>query len=352
MIVTIIGARPQFVKAAVLSKALADAGIAEMLIHTGQHYDYKMSEVFFEELNIPGVTHNLNVGSSLHGAQTAEMMIAIEQILIQQKEQVKAVLVYGDTNSTIAGALVAAKLHIPIIHVEAGLRSFDKRMPEEVNRIVTDHLSHTLFCSSQVGVDQLATEGITQNVFNVGDIMYDAVATFVPKARKPEDEVLAAKMEQPFNLVTIHRPSNTDDEQQLQRILDAIGEQSQAQFIWPVHPRNKQKLNSLQLPKNLTICEPISYFEMMYALAHCTKVITDSGGLQKEAYWLKKPVITMRNTTEWVETLHNNWNQLCDFEKTDFKICFEQTPSIESWQPLYGNGSAAIEIVNKIGKLF
>jgi UDP-GlcNAc3NAcA epimerase len=353
MILTIIGARPQFVKAAVLSKALQEVGIPEKIVHTGQHYDYKMSEIFFEELNIPKVAFNLNVGSSSHGVQTGEMMIAIEKIVLDNYNQLKAILVYGDTNSTAAGALVAAKLHIPVIHVEAGLRSFDKTMPEEINRIVTDHISTILFCSSTEGVNQLAKEGIANNVYNVGDIMYDAVKAFSARSKAPQDATLQELiLTGNFVLVTLHRPSNTDDTTKMQLILDAMAAQQDQHFIWPVHPRNKATLSALYIPANLLLIEPFSYFEMLHALQHCQVVITDSGGLQKEAYWMQKPCITLRNTTEWIETLHHNWNQLCNLDTTTIADCLNRIPTMDTWVPLYGNGNTSTEIAAIIKKQF
>ena len=350
MIVTILGARPQFIKAAALSRAFIKAGIKEEIVHTGQHYDPKMSDVFFNDLKIPGIAKNLNIGSGNHGAQTGEMLIAIEQYITNHKSKIDAVLVYGDTNSTLAGALVAAKLHIPIIHVEAGLRSFDKTMPEEVNRILTDHISSILFCSSSEGLEQLRKEGVTENVFEVGDIMQDAVVAFLPFAKRPDSETLQQILDKKYNLITIHRPGNTDNVLVLQGILNAI-ETIKDKCIWPVHPRNKATLSKLRLPDNLVLCEPFSYFEMLFTLSNCNKVITDSGGLQKEAYWLKKPCITVRPQTEWVETLENNWNQLCSGSPDDLQKCYTRTPLKETWKPLYGEGSATEKIINHLKEI-
>jgi UDP-GlcNAc3NAcA epimerase len=349
MILTVVGARPQFIKAAALSNAFIKAGINEEIVHTGQHYDPNMSDVFFNELNIQGVVKNLKIGSGNHGSQTGEMLIAIEDYILTNKSKVDAVLVYGDTNSTLAGALVASKLHIPVIHVEAGLRSFNKTMPEEVNRILTDHISSILFCSSYEGVEQLKKEGITQNVFEVGDIMYDAVKSFLPFAKKPHLKNCNIDFNEIYNLITIHRPSNTDNLIVLSDILDSI-KSVEDKFIWPVHPRNKGNLLKLKLPDNLIVCDPFSYFEMLYALVNCSRVITDSGGLQKEAYWLRKPCITLRPQTEWIETLHNNWNQLSSAKKIDFQKCYGFSPLDETWKPLYGNGNAAIKIIDYLQK--
>jgi UDP-GlcNAc3NAcA epimerase len=345
MIVTIIGARPQFVKAAVLSKAMKDHGIDEKIIHTGQHYDPKMSDIFFEELGIPGVDKNLHIGSGQHGSQTGKMMIAIEDYILSQSVTIDGLLVYGDTNSTLAGALVASKLNIPVLHIEAGLRSFNRTMPEEVNRVLTDHVSQLLFCSSEEGVLQLAKEGITTNVFNVGDIMYDGVTIFLPFAKKPN--VKDFDFDEIYNLITIHRPSNTDDKNSLKGIIEALSIIPN-QCIWPVHPRIKSTISNLSLPSNVFLTEPFSYFEMLYVLGNSHKVITDSGGLQKEAYWLKKPCITIRPETEWIETLHNNWNQLCKSNKSDILPMYKNNPETKTWRNLYGDGNASKRIAEII----
>lgn len=347
MIVTVLGARPQFVKAAVLSKAFKDAGIEEKIIHTGQHYDANMSDVFFNELNIPGVDANLHIGSGNHGDQTGKMLIAIEDYVFNQEKEISALLVYGDTNSTLAGALVASKLHIPVIHVEAGLRSFNKKMPEEVNRILTDHMSDVLFCSSEAGEIQLRKEGVIKNVHVVGDIMQDAVNLFSALAKQPKMASQTFNFEEDYNLITIHRPANTDDKIILQELLDGIGNLPNP-CVWPVHPRNKKTITLLNIPDNLTICDPFSYFEMLYVLSNCKKVITDSGGLQKEAYWLKKPCITIRPETEWIETLHNNWNQLAEPNTKDIISKNNCEPLLNTWKPLYGDGNTVKQIVKII----
>lgn len=347
MIVTILGARPQFVKAAALSREFITVGIKEKIIHTGQHYDPKMSAVFFDELGIPGVDCNLRIGSEDHGTQTGKMMIAIENYIKGLKNQISAVLVYGDTNSTLAGAIVAAKMHIPIIHVEAGLRSFNKQMPEEINRILTDHVAELLFCSSEEGKRQLAIEGITKNVHVVGDIMQDVVNLFLPMARMPSFENSEILLNGKFNLITIHRPANTDNKLMLQEILNGIGDLP-IPNIWPIHPRIKNLLSSLKVPGNIKFCEPFSYFEMLYMLSNCRKVVTDSGGLQKEAYWLKKPCLTIRSETEWRETLNNNWNQLCKPDRNEITSLYQKEPKKDSWVPLYGDGNSRKKIVEII----
>lgn len=349
MILTILGARPQFIKAAALSKALLEIGIEERIIHTGQHFDYNMSQVFFDELGIPTVVENLHIGAGEHGRQTGEMLIALEALMLQYRSSIKAVLVYGDTNSTLAGALCAAKLQLPVVHVEAGLRSWNKSMPEEINRIMTDHVSDLLFCSSEIGVKNLREEGILENVHISGDIMQDSMRIFRDSSRSAPFAEQLSEINH-FNLLTIHRPSNTDDVTRLQEILSALGETDEV-FIWPVHPRNKKSLKTLVIPDQIKPIAPFSYFEMLDALEHCNRVITDSGGLQKEAYWSRKPCITIRTETEWTETLHDQWNQLCP-DLSQFSSCWEKEPTKLSWIPLYGDGHAGEFIASKIKEIF
>ncbi len=348
-ILTIVGARPQFVKAAVVSEALSDLNIPEKIIHTGQHYDHEMSTIFWEELNIPVPALNLGIGSGSHGEQTGIMLQKLESYILQEPELPTALMVYGDTNSTLAGALVASKLHIPVIHVEAGLRSFNKAMPEEINRIMTDHISDILFCSSDQGVKQLKREGISKGVFNVGDVMYDALLTFseIAKQKVSLSDITSLKKDQ-FILTTIHRPSNTDNEDHLKNIMEAFSKIEQ-QILWPVHPRNKNKIEQLDLPANLVLSEPVSYFEMMVLLNNCQKVITDSGGLQKEAYWMKKQCITVRNETEWIETLDGKWNTLTGPYAERIVRAVNSNPET-NWVPLYGQGFSSSDIANIIKK--
>lgn len=341
MVVTVIGARPQFIKAAVLSKELKSSGTHEVIIHTGQHYDYKMSDVFFSELGLPGAEINLNVGSGAHGAQTAEILVGIEKYLIEYQSDVSHVLLYGDTNSTLAGALAASKLNIPIVHVESGLRSYNREMPEEINRIITDQLSSLLFCSSETGVNNLRNEGIIGNVYVSGDIMLDAFNTYSEIAAKKYNikEILPREITDNYMLLTIHRPVNTKNIENLNEILAGIAG-LETNVVWPVHPRNKESLGKLTIPDNVFVFEPFSYFEMMVVLNGARKVLTDSGGLQKEAYWAKKPCITIRTETEWVETLHHNWNRLCSPDRRIVKAAAESVVDPGSWSSLYGNGNA------------
>ncbi len=342
MILTVIGARPQFIKAAIVSIALKKAGIEEVIIHTGQHYDESMSDVFWNELRIPKPYKNLNIGSGLQGEQTAQIMIALEKEVLQLKPS--AILVYGDTNSTLAAAIVASKLCIKLIHVEAGLRSFNKTMPEEINRIVTDRLSDILFCSSQKGIEQLKKEGIDNEVYNVGDVMYDALINFhqISIEKFKLSDILPFDFE-PFILATIHRPTNTDDPEKIKEILGAFS-QLPYKIIWPLHPRNKSNIAKQKIPANLFIVPPASYFQMQILLRACSKVCTDSGGLQKEAYWAKKPCITLRNETEWVETLEYDWNILTGSNKTKIIDAVDKKIDIHSWKELYSDGNASQKI--------
>lgn len=350
MILTILGARPQFVKAAVVSKALKNAGIDEKIVHTGQHYDDQMSGVFWRELGLPEIYTNLEVGSGLHGKQTAEIIEKVERLIVDLNPQ--AILVYGDTNSTLGGAIAASKFNdIKLIHVEAGLRSFNRAMPEEINRIVSDHLSHILFCSSENGVRQLASEGITSNVFDVGDVMHDCINTFTPVA---ERSVSGERVDQfgnaDFLVMTIHRPSNTDNEQNMQAILNAI-QDIRKMVVWPVHPRNRNSVSRMNLPSNLVLLEPVPYFDMLYLLKKCQGVLTDSGGLQKEAYWMKKKCITIRTETEWTETLAGNANTLTGPDTEKILAAYHNYHPVVWDDQLYGDGFASQRIAEKLKEL-
>jgi UDP-GlcNAc3NAcA epimerase len=349
MIMTVIGARPQFVKAAVVSRALKDFNIEEIIIHTGQHYDKEMSDIFWEELDLPKPQKNLMVGSGLHGAQTAQIITKLEKEMLDIRPQ--ALLVYGDTNSTLAGAIVASKLNIKVIHVEAGLRSFNRTMPEEINRIITDCVSEILFCSSEEGVKQLEREGIVTNVFNVGDVMYDALNAYGPIAKNKIklEEVLPFEYE-PYILATIHRPSNTDSSFNLEGIISAFRELPY-KIVWPLHPRNRESITRFNIPENVFIILPASYLEMQVLLQSCTKVCTDSGGLQKEAYWSKKPCITLRDDTEWVETLSGNWNILTGPNRTKIVNAVLTKVELNTWKELYGDGKASVRIASILKNL-
>lgn len=347
MILTVVGARPQFVKAAALSMAFRDAGITEWVLHTGQHYDYLMSEVFWKELGIQKPYKNCEVGSGFHGAQTARILEGVEAELLDK--QPRALLVFGDTNSTLGAALAAAKLHIPVYHVEAGLRSFNRKMPEEINRVLTDHISDLLFCSSQKGVDNLKAEGITKGVHVVGDIMYSALLNFQPVAQQEEYRKTAGLDK--YYLMTIHREENTSDTGNLKQIMNALGK-TDARLVWPIHPRTRKILeqSGIAVPASLEIRDPFSYLEMLNALNGCAGVITDSGGLQKEAYWLKKRCITIRTETEWVETLTGNWNMLVNPDEQELAAALATTPVGEPDIQVYGDGDAHKRIAEQIGR--
>lgn len=407
-IVTIIGARPQFIKAATVSRAIAQHNnlanatdlITEILIHTGQHYDDNMSRVFFDELDIPKPHYNLGIGSELHGKQTGAMLSAIEEVLIQEKPNI--VLTYGDTNSTLAGALAAAKLHIASAHVEAGLRSYNRRMPEEINRIIADELSSLLFCPTETALTNLLREGIggsqvdqlqgldldTQLVFNSGDVMYDSILFNKSLAEKKSNildqlELLGQSGDlKDYCLATIHRPENTDSELNLTQILEALTQitaKTGTKVILPLHPRTRKKVEEFEPEKKfnlltltcnpnsssnpINIIDPIGYLDMVQLERHAYAISTDSGGVQKEAYLLGVPCITLRNETEWVETLDAGWNTLTgpdtqkildafgtishwDGQGPPFKQSRTQTNSI----PPFGDGKAAEKIVHIISK--
>lgn len=292
-----------------VSRALAEAGIEEVLVHTGQHYDPALSQVFFDELGIPPPAVNLEVGSGPHAVQTGAMMMRLEAYL-QEQPAFGWVVVYGDTNSTLAGALVAAKRHVPLAHVEAGLRSFNRRMPEEVNRIVADRLSDLLFCPTKTAVDNLRREGIVEGVHLTGDVMLDATRFFADRAATQQPlAALTTHLPQGYYLATLHRAENTDDPARLAEIFAGLG-RLDAPVLAPLHPRTRDRLAGIILPPNVERMEPVSYLAMLTLVRNARRVLTDSGGLQKEAFWLGVPCITLRDETEWVETLENGWNQL------------------------------------------
>ena len=309
-VVTILGARPQFIKAAPLCFALREAGVRESLVHTGQHYDDRMSEIFFRELGIPEPTLNLGIGSGGHGQQTGAMLAAIENLLIAEKPDL--LLVYGDTNSTLAGALAAAKLNLPIAHVEAGLRSFNRTMPEEINRVLTDHCSSLLFCPTGRAVANLATENITDGVHLLGDTMYDALMRFAPAALRQSDlQERLGLAGQRFLLATIHRPYTVDDPKVLAEVFVAFA-RLDLPVVFPVHPRTLGRIRAfgLDFPENVRAIEPLGYLDMLALLHKAALVLTDSGGVQKEACFAGAPCVTLRPETEWVETVEAGWNVL------------------------------------------
>lgn len=350
-IVTIVGARPQFIKAAPVSLAIRQSGHQEILVHTGQHYDENMSDVFFSELGIPKPDINLAVGSGSHGAQTAAMLSGIEEVLI--KENPEWLLIYGDTNSTLAGALAASKLHIPIAHIESGLRSFNWRMPEEVNRVVADRLSQLLLCPSTTAVKNLTQEGIVTGVHLVGDIMYDAVIKFSQIADRTSSILTKLNLEaKKYYLATVHRAENTDDRTSMTNILKAFS-QLDLPVILPLHPRTRSKLAEYEydlnnLP-NVHPIDPVGYLDMLQLQKQARLILTDSGGVQKEAYWLKVPCVTLRAETEWVETVEVGANILA---RTDVNLILSAVGAhldsnlTECDFSLYGDGKTTPTIVD------
>jgi UDP-GlcNAc3NAcA epimerase len=356
---TIVGARPQFIKAATVSRVIASQShIQEVIVHTGQHYDANMSDQFFEELNIPTPTYPLAVGSGLHGEQTGTMLTKIEAVLLLEAPD--WVLVYGDTNSTLAGALAAAKLHIPVAHVEAGLRSFNRKMPEEINRIVADHLGTVLFTPTDHGYQQLLKEGIPpEKIHNVGDVMYDATLYYNERNAQRQTLVDAFNLQgQAYTLATIHRAENTDCDQRLTHIVNALLELSaKMPVILPLHPRTVVSLDRLNLldalKKQVRVIEPVGYLDMLALEQHATCIVTDSGGVQKEAYFNRVPCITLRDETEWVELVELGWNTLCSPNEpfSLLPIMSASRPSSrESERQLYGNGDAAEKIVHMLSQ--
>ena len=355
-VLTIVGARPQFIKAAPMSKAFLDDGqIEEILVHTGQHYDENMSEIFFEQLQIPKPHFNLHIGSSSHAVQTASMMMEIEKVIDSTKPD--GLLVYGDTNSTLAAALTGKKKHIPIFHIESGLRSFDQKMPEEVNRIMTDHISDLLFCPSLVSKKQLIKEGLDpEKIFISGDIMKETLEFVLPFLKSTQNE--------PFLLVTIHRQENTDNPKNLNAIFDGLIEainDTENRAIVPMHPRTRKMLGN-QLSKytsnpKISIIEPVGFIEMVSLIQECKGVITDSGGLQKEAYFLQKPCLTVRDSTEWTELIDSGWNRLCS-PTSSSNIAKNIVEQISNFTPppydksLYGEGKTSKLICQTIFDYF
>jgi UDP-GlcNAc3NAcA epimerase len=383
-IMTVLGARPQFIKAAVVSRAIdefnsasRDGMLKEQIVHTGQHFDLNMSEVFFSEMSIPKPSKHLNINRMSHGAMTGRMVEAIESLLVERSPDL--VLVYGDTNSTLAGALAAAKLHIPIAHVEAGLRSFNRRMPEEHNRVMTDHLSSLLFCPTTTSVHNLEREGLSDypaadsakadhamppHVFQVGDVMYDASLYYYRQAKlraASAKKIITERLHgRRFALTTLHRQENTDNPDDFNAIISALVNVSkEIPVVWPMHPRTQQVIKAQALDTRLNradivVIDPVGYFDMIELLDNCAIVLTDSGGLQKEAYFFKKPCVTLRPETEWVELVEHGVNRVVGSNPTrianavaqmlDAKFNFDQS--------LYGCGNAGAEIVSIIANIF
>jgi UDP-GlcNAc3NAcA epimerase len=352
-IVTVVGARPQFIKAAPVSKALREAGHTEFLLHTGQHYDYGMSQIFFDELGLPQADVNLDVRSGEHGQQTGQMLMGIEEVLLREKPD--WVLVYGDTNSTLAGALAAVKLHIPFAHVEAGLRSFNRAMPEEHNRVLTDHCADLLFCPTQTAVENLAKEGLTTGVHQVGDPMYDAVLMFSEKAGQVSTILETLGLQKGgYLLATVHRAYNTDDPRALETIVSTLASLDEP-VIFPVHPRTRQKINQMGLInrkssiKNLQFIDPVSYLDMLLLEQNARMILTDSGGVQKEAYFFDVPCLTLRPETEWVETVQSGWNVLVGTDQERILSGLNHVfPDLDNRSDLFGDGHAASKMADCI----
>lgn len=352
-ILSVVGARPQFIKASPLS-AVIRRFHDEILVHTGQHYDHGMSDIFFEDLGIPAPNYHLGIGSGTHGAQTGAMLQAIEAVL--EKERPQAVVIYGDTNSTLAGALAAVKLHIPVAHIEAGLRSFNRTMPEEINRVVADHVSTWLFTPSSASREQLAQEGIRSGVHVVGDIMYDALLLHRDRAEQRSRVLELLELgRKSYYVATIHRAENTDRRENLVQLFEALN-RLRMPVVLPLHPRTSQKLQEYNLTpgRNVRCIDPLGYLDMLTIQRGASCVLTDSGGVQKEAYYLEVPCVTLRTETEWVETVTTGWNLICG---TDPDCIVEGVRKMERCQSshpnLYGDGDAARRIVdvlsNEIG---
>ena len=374
-IVTIIGARPQIIKAAALSRAIKNnfsSQITEIIVHTGQHYDDNMSQVFFDELEIPLPNYNLNVGSGNHGKQTATMISAIEDVLLIEKPN--AIVLYGDTNSTLAGAMAASKIHIPVIHIEAGLRSFNKSMPEEINRIMCDHVSTLLFSPTKTGYDNLIQEGFLSQtkapysidnpkIYHCGDVMYDNSLFFSKISDVKTSIINDLKLKNNgFILATIHRNNNTDEPIRLNALFKSLNDISinhQLQIVLPLHPRtsnlldrnlSKDLVEAIRLNSNFKIISPVSFLEMLALEKNCCLVMTDSGGVQKEAFYFEKPCVILRPETEWIELLENGAALIADADENKIKFSFEQLIAKKdlSFPKLYGDGNAAVFICSEI----
>ncbi len=375
-IVTIIGARPQFIKAGTVSRAIMEHNeslvdgfsfldkanqieletknkklITEIIVHTGQHFDANMSDVFFDEMKIPQPDYNLNINGLGHGAMTGQMLEKIEEVLLKEKPD--WVMVYGDTNSTLAGALAASKLHIKVAHIEAGLRSFNMDMPEEVNRILTDRISSILFCPTQSAIDNLNNEGFPfpitnsqQLITNVGDVMQDGAIFYKELAIKPK-----VKLEDKYILSTIHRAENTDDLTRLKSIIEALNEiAKETQIVLPLHPRTKSILEKNDITVNFTTIEPVGYLEMVYLIKNSKLIMTDSGGLQKEAFFFEKPCITLRDETEWIELVENRFNILVGADKEKILASYKEFKFNTDFSiNLYGGGKASEKIATTLG---
>jgi UDP-GlcNAc3NAcA epimerase len=346
-VLTVVGARPQFIKAAIVSKRIKEESedIDEIILHTGQHYDENMSHVFFDQMGLVKPKYNLQIGNLSHGAMTGRMLESIESIIKDEKPEF--VMVYGDTNSTLAGALAASKLHTAVIHIEAGLRSLNMQMPEEINRIVTDQLSTTLFCPTEQAVVNLNNEGFERKgwitIIKNGDVMFDAAMYFAKFALAP-----SFKVPEKFILATLHRAENTDSKDRMQEIIFALNKlNAETPVIVPLHPRTQKLITQYQIPVNFFVCEPLGYLQMLFMLKNASLVITDSGGLQKEAYFFNNPCITVRDQTEWVELVEGGYNILSNANENDIYKSYlrMKDKSFDSSEDaLYGKGQASSKI--------
>ena len=350
LVASVVGARPQFIKAAVVSRALEHACVPELIVHTGQHYDYGMSELFFRELAIPQPCLNLGIGSAAHSRQTGAMLEVLEKAFLELEPAM--VLVYGDTNSTLAGALAAVKLNIPVAHVEAGLRSFNMRMPEEINRLLSDKISSLLFCPTQTAVENLRCEGITEGVEMCGDVMYDAALFYAGRAPDLSETAAAGFDEKGFYLATVHRAENTDDGQRLLNIFGTLAS-LQRPVLLPMHPRTSNRLarTGFKPARSLHVVEPVGYLEMVTLERAARIIFTDSGGMQKEALFHGTPCVTLRDETEWVETVEAGWNVLAGADPLAITHAAERFEACNLDEPpsLYGDGDAGRRIARTVG---
>jgi UDP-GlcNAc3NAcA epimerase len=348
--VSIVGARPEFVQAYPVSCALREKH-TEILVHTGQHYDYTMSQAFFDDLQLPVPDYNLEVGSGSHARQTAEIMVRLEEVLL--KEQPDVLIIRGDTNSTMAGALVASKIHIPIAHIEAGERSYDRTMPEEVNRLVADRLANHHFCVSKSAVGRLAAEGITESVHWVGDVMLDVMLVQRSKAQA-QSKILEKLGVSPksYTLVTVHRAATTDDPQRLRNLADALNAVDGC-IVFPIHPRTRKALDKLgiQWGPHIQCIDPVGYLDMIQLEENAVRIATDSGGVQREAYFLKIPCLTLRDETEWAETIAVGWNRLVGTDSEQILDAWDHFSPPEEHAPIFGDGTAGKKIATILENL-
>ena len=348
-ILSIVGARPQFVKMAVMCRTAAHAGVEHCIVHTGQHYDAEMSQIFFQELGIPDPNHHLGVGSGSHSDQTGEMIKRLEPVLLAERPD--WVLLYGDTNSTLAGAVVSSKLGLPTAHIEAGLRSFNRRMPEEINRIVADHLSTLLLCPTPLAVQNLAKEGLANRAVLTGDVMYDAVLAFRERAESQGSSLVETWRAGEFALATVHRAENTDDLKRLGEVVEALERVGReiCPVVWPLHPRTRKSLDTIGWkPQAVAVIPPVGYLDMILLECRARCILTDSGGVQKEAYFAHVPCITLRDETEWEETLGNNCNLLVGTCPQKIVAAAQNTDQAGPWVEVYGDGKAGAAILNAL----